>query len=91
MLSMIECLSTEAINEKTMYNITISKITKTLVTALVLTTASPALTAGAFAAPAKGRANEYTSERAPGPTQVRPRTGAQQWMDRASNPDTNGF
>jgi hypothetical protein len=44
-----------AIKEKTMSNITISKITKTLVTALVLTTASLALTAGAFAAPAKRR------------------------------------
>jgi len=38
-----------------MSNITISKITKTLVTALVLTTASLALSAGAFAAPAKRR------------------------------------
>lgn len=74
-----------------MSNIMIAKTTKTLVTALVLTSASLALTAGAFAAPAKARANEYTSERALGPTQVRPRTGEQLWMDRASNPDTNGF
>jgi hypothetical protein len=73
-----------------MSNIMIAKTMKTLVTALVLTSASLALTAGAFAATQKGRANGYTSERALGSTQARPRTG-EQWMDRASNPDTNGF
>jgi hypothetical protein len=74
-----------------MSNIMIAKTAKTLVTALVLTGASLALTAGAFAAPAQSRANQYTSERALSATQARPRTGEQQWMDRASNPDTNGF
>ena len=74
-----------------MSNIMIAKTTKTLVTALVLTSASLALTADAFAAPAKGRANEYTGERALGSARARPRTGEQLWMDRASNPDTNGF
>jgi hypothetical protein len=73
-----------------MSNIMIVKTTKILVAVLVLTCASLALTAGAFAATQKGRANEYTSERAFGSTQARPRTG-EQWMDRASNPNTNGF
>jgi hypothetical protein len=74
-----------------MSNIMIAKTTKTLVTALVVTSASLALTVGAFAAPAKGRANEYTSERTLGPTHPLPRTAEQLWMNRASNPDTNGF
>jgi hypothetical protein len=74
-----------------MSNIMIARTTNTFVTALVLTSVSLALTPGAFAAPAKSRASEYTGERAVGPTHSRPRMGEQLWMDRASNPDTNGF
>ena len=74
-----------------MSDIMIAKTAKTLVTALVFTSASLALTAGAFVAPAHSRANEYTGKRAVSSAQARPRAGEQQWMDRASNPDTNGF
>jgi hypothetical protein len=51
-----------------------AKTTKAIIGALVLTSVSFAVTAGAYAAPR------------PAPTEAE-----QAWMNRASNPDTNGF
>ena len=74
LLSMIEPGTNGDIKEKTMSGVMIAKTAKTLVTALVLTSASLAVAAGAFAAPTKA-----------------PTYSERLWMDRASNPDTNGF
>jgi hypothetical protein len=52
-----------------------AKTTKTLVAALVLAGASITFVANASAAP----------------TPKGPSEAEQRWMDRASNPDTNGF
>jgi hypothetical protein len=55
-----------------------AKTTKAIVGALVLTSVSFAATASAYSAPRQA------------PSQA-PSQAEQAWMNRASNPDTNGF
>lgn len=63
------------VKENKMSTMMIAKSTKTLVAAIVLTGVSLALATSAFAAP----------------RQAPPTQAEQAWMNRASNPDTNGF
>jgi len=54
-----------------------AKTTKALIGALVLTSVSFVMTAGAYSAPRQAPQTPSQAEQA--------------WMNRASNPDTNGF
>ena len=56
-----------------------AKTTKAIVGALVLTSVSFAMSAGAYSATRQS------------PPQQAPGQAEQAWMNRASNPDTNGF
>jgi hypothetical protein len=61
-----------------------AKTTKAVVAALVLTGVSFALTVGAYSAP-RYAPSQYA------PSQYVPSQAEQAWMNRASNPNTNGY